>query len=487
MAAQDSIKFKNLMKLEEQQMNYNNILAQNNKKLYDEDAERAILGSLISHPEDLDILQQIDKYDFYLEKHRIIFDVIKKFYDEGKQINIILLKNELEAINKLSYVGEIQYLHQLIDEAVPREIATQIIDILKEKKFYREVLNFHKRIEEKILNNEEISDIDIEEYAKIIENIPRKKEELYKESLFTDTKIAPEDEEDEKFILEPFIPSKSIVLLDGIGGLGKSFFAIELAFALSIGESFLLPNFKPRQALPILYLTAEDSPDDFKNRLQAVKNAYRYEDKAENFYWVSSLSSKFPLQVSTFFTKEHNRIVKTEMTNYLEFLIRKTKAKLVIIDSLINWYGLNENSSEDAVYFYNFLKYLIRKYNLSFLILHHQSKSGLPKDTTKEDKFRGSGVFREQARARIIMRQLSSQEERYFDEPRRVRAIEIEKLNKFSQLKELFPLYVEFKDGAWRCKHISKEKFNHNEKNNNKRSNHDGKVNNDNNIELIDF
>jgi RecA-family ATPase len=175
------------------------------------------------------------------------------------------------------------------------------------------------------------------------------------------------------------------------------------------------------------------------------------------------------------------------MTDYLEFLIRETGAKLIVIDSLINWYGLNENSSEDAVYFYNFLKYLIRKYKLSFLILHHQSKGGLLKDASKEDKFRGSGVFREQARARIVMRQLNSQEEKYFDEPKKVKAIEIEKLNKFSQLKEIFPLYVEFESGAWRCKHISKEKSNHNEKNNNKRSNHDGKVNNDNNIELIDF
>ena len=438
-------------------MNYN-MLSQNNENLYDEDAERAILGSLIAYPEDLDLIQRIDKFDFYLEKHRIIFDVIKKFYDEGKQISIILLKNELEAINKLSYVGEIQYLHQLIDEAVPREIATQIIDnILKEKRSRRELLNFHKRIEEKILNNKEISDIDIEEYAKIIENIPRKKEELYKEGLFTDTEIAPEDEEEEKFILEPFIPSKSIVLLDGIGGLGKSFFAIELAFALSIGESFLLPGFRPKQAMPILYLTAEDSPDDFRDRLSAIKRAYQYEGKADNFYWISSLSSKFPLQTSTFFTKTHNKIVKTEMTDYLEFLIRETGAKLIVIDSLINWYGLNENSSEDAVYFYNFLKYLIRKYGLSFLILHHQSKGGLLKDASKEDKFRGSGVFREQARARMVMRQLSSQEERYFDEPKKVKAIEIEKLNKFSQLKEVFPLYIEFESGAWRIKERIRE------------------------------
>jgi RecA-family ATPase len=334
------------------------------------------------------------------------------------------------------------------------------------------VLEYNEKIKEKILSGKNISNIDIEEFLRIAENIPIKKETAYKESLFTDTEIPPEDEEEEKFILEPFIPSKSIILLDGIGGLGKSFFAIELAFALSVGESFLLPGLRPTKAIPILYLTAEDSPDDFRDRLSAVKRAYRYEDKANNFYWISSLSSKFPLQTSTFFTKEHNKIVKTEITDYLEFLIRKTGAKLIVIDSLINWYGLNENSSEDAVYFYNFLKYLIRKYKLSFLILHHQSKGGLLKDTTKEDKFRGSGVFREQARARIVMRQLNSQEEKYFDEPKKVKAIEIEKLNKFSQLKEIFPLYVEFEGGAWRIKH-KKEKSNHNEKNNN--ANHDRK------------
>ncbi|MBX0311316.1 MAG: AAA family ATPase, partial [Sulfurihydrogenibium sp.] len=247
------------------------------------------------------------------------------------------------------------------------------------------------------------------------------------------------------------------ILLDGIGGLGKSFFAMELAFALSIGESFLLPGFRPKQAMPILYLTAEDSPDDFRDRLSAIKRAYRYEGEANNFYWISSLYSKFPLQTSTFFTKNHNKIVKTEMADYLEFLIRETRVKLIVIDSLINWYGLNENSSEDAVYFYNFLKYLIRKYNLSFLILHHQSKGSMNKDTTKEDKFRGSRVFGEQARARIVMRQLSSQEERYFDEPKKVKAIETEKLNKFSQLKEVFPLYIEFESGVWRIKERIRE------------------------------
>jgi hypothetical protein len=287
-----------------------------NVNLFDEDAERSILGSLIVYPEDLDLLHQIDKYDFYLKKHRIIFDIINKLYSEGKQINVILLKNELESVGKLSYIGGIQYLYQIVDEAVPRDITVQLIDILKEKKFRRDLLEYNEKIKEKIVSGKDISDIDIEEFARITENIPRKREEIYRESLFVDTEIPSEDEEEEKFILEPFIPSKSIILLDGIGGLGKSFFSIELAFALSIGESFLLTDFKPKQAVPVLYLTAEDSPDDFRDRLLEIKRAYGYKGKADNFYWISSLSSKFPLQTSTFFTKEHNKLVTTDMADY---------------------------------------------------------------------------------------------------------------------------------------------------------------------------
>jgi replicative DNA helicase len=117
--------------------------------LYDEDAENVILGSLIAHPEDLDLLHRIDKFDFYLEKHKIIFDVIKKFYNEEKQISVILLRNELEAINKLSYVGGIQYLYQLVDEAVPREIAIHIIDILRKKDFIESYFTTIKKSKKK--------------------------------------------------------------------------------------------------------------------------------------------------------------------------------------------------------------------------------------------------------------------------------------------------------------------------------------------------
>jgi hypothetical protein len=40
---------------------------------------------------------------------------------------------------------------------------------------------------------------------------------------------------------------------------------------------------------------------------------------------------------------------------------------------------------------------------------------------------------------------------------KKVKAIEIEKLNKFSQPREVFPLYIQFESGAWRIKKGTRE------------------------------
>jgi RecA-family ATPase len=58
-------------------------------------------------------------------------------------------------------------------------------------------------------------------------------------------------EKQEEWILEPFLPTNSIVLLDGLGGLGKSIFAMEMAFSISIGQSFLFQDIAPTGKYPI--------------------------------------------------------------------------------------------------------------------------------------------------------------------------------------------------------------------------------------------
>lgn len=247
----------------------------------------------------------------------------------------------------------------------------------------------------------------------------------------------------EEWILEPLIPTNSIILLDGLGGLGKSIFAMEMAYAISTGQSFLLQDILPMGKYPILYLTAEESDWRFFERLKNIENTYQCQSK--NFYWVSTISKDFCLSTARFFCKKQNEVQPTETFAFLENAIQKTNAKLVVLDSWVNFYGLDENSTEDGIYAYDCLKGLIRKYDCSFILIHHQTKDAMK---SLSPLFRGTMVFREQARARIVMSSWSVPDKK---------KISIEKSNYYSPKLIHFPILISMGKGVWTIEAMSGE------------------------------
>jgi replicative DNA helicase len=131
----------------------NIILSQNYNypNLFDEDAERAVLGSLIVYPElQKPITASLTTDDFYLQKHKIIYQTITDLTYQGKTANINILKDALEKQGKLDLVGGTSYLLQVSDESVPPDTAYQIVYILKEKTKSRIVFKKAQEILDKI-------------------------------------------------------------------------------------------------------------------------------------------------------------------------------------------------------------------------------------------------------------------------------------------------------------------------------------------------
>ena len=258
-----------------------------------------------------------------------------------------------------------------------------------------------------------------------------------------DTRVSREGDD---WILEPLIPSEAIVVLDGLGGSGKSWFALDLAFAIGQGTDFLR-RYPIRKQGVVLYFTAEETPRRFVNRLDLITSA---DGDNENLYWISTLDEEYPYETSIFL-KDGWRITKTKTADAIEFYINEYKPVLVILDSLINFYGLNENDTSEAKKFYELLTSWIKAYHCSFLLLHHQTKDCL---RLREDDgiFRGSIVFREQARQRLTYKNI-----KFENDGRTVtaRKISIEKANYYSPLLEEFPIYLRWADG----KHIYDEQF----------------------------
>jgi len=256
------------------------------------------------------------------------------------------------------------------------------------------------------------------------------------------------DRKAEKWVLEPLIPRKSITILDGLGGSGKSWLALDISYAISTGQSFL-GKFPIKTHGKVFYLTAEESPEVFAERLDLLQK--HYPENKENFIWLSLLEEGVDM-TSYLCTKKRGDRVVTETAEILEELIKEIQPIVTILDSFINFYGLNENDSEDAVFFYEVLKHLIREYNTNFIVLHHQNKEAMKGATANDTiSFRGSGVLREQARSRIVYKNIK------ISEKQTAKKIILEKSNYFSPLKDELSkgLYLKFENG----KHKYDEQF----------------------------
>jgi len=242
------------------------------------------------------------------------------------------------------------------------------------------------------------------------------------------------------WILEPLVPHKAITIIDGLGGSGKSWLAADLSYSISLGLDFL-GLFPVKRSGVVLYLTAEEPKEVFVQRLDMIQKHY---PKNENFKWISFLDQS--LEISSYLCrKRRGEPTATETAEALEWLISEEKPILIVLDSLINFYGLDENSSEDAAFFYDVLKYFIRKYQVSFLVLHHQNKEAMKVQSDDTVSFRGSGVLREQARSRIVYKNIKINETTF------ARKIKLEKSNYYSKLiNELFTegsIYLKFENG----------------------------------------
>jgi len=242
------------------------------------------------------------------------------------------------------------------------------------------------------------------------------------------------DRKYESWILEPLIPFKSITILDGLGGSGKSWFALDLSYTISLGFDYL-GKYPVKRSSTVLYVTAEEIPEEFVRRVDLVTASY---GDNENFYWISTLHEAFSYGAALLQKVAWN-ITKTETARVLEYFISEIKPILVVLDSMVNFYGLNENDSSEASVFYEMLKEWIKTYDCSFLLLHHQNKESMK---SEEGVFRGSIVFREQARERITYKSFK------LENGMIAKKISIEKANYYSPLTKDFPIYLRWDTGT---------------------------------------
>ena len=101
------------------------------KMPYSEEAEKAVLGSLLVSPDLADtIMDKLAPEDFWVSRNREVFEAMKKLWAKGETIEIIAVLDALQKLGKEESSGGMLYLNELLVDtptAVNAESYTSIV------------------------------------------------------------------------------------------------------------------------------------------------------------------------------------------------------------------------------------------------------------------------------------------------------------------------------------------------------------------------
>ena len=160
----------------------------------------------------------------------------------------------------------------------------------------------------------------------------------------------------EPIIKNGILLDETMLVLVGPPKSKKTFLAQNIALAIASGKSFA--NFEITKPKKVLYFLAEGGYYPNRDRLQKM-GAYFSEKYMENF--MLSLFSYMPIN--------HNDAYNT-MYNF----IKDSGAEVVVIDPLIRFHDVDENSASQLSDVFGRIRILINELKVSVILVHHTGK-----------------------------------------------------------------------------------------------------------------
>lgn len=194
------------------------------------------------------------------------------------------------------------------------------------------------------------------------------------------------------------------------GGVGKSFYTLEIAMSLATGAPFLTP-WIPTKAVGVAYVTAEDPEEELWKRIYYIYQAFpelqENRELLERNFTAVSLQGKYDNTHLLQLDPQKN-IQTTEFYSVLDKSLEVLKTsnpelKVVCFDTLSRFFGLNENDNQSGADFTAIIEKLALKHSITPVVLAHISKEGAKGDIN-DISIRGAGSFADNARYVLPMR-----------------------------------------------------------------------------------
>ena len=379
---------------------------------HDEDAEQAVLGSMLTDNDAVMAAVEVLKEDaFYREDNKIIYQAILNLYSKSEPIDIITLKDELELMGKFEQVGGFEYLASLPDKVPTTANVQKYIKIVEEKSVLRNLIKTANEIIELGYNpTEDVEDIMDGAEKKIFDIMQSKNTKSYtpiKDVLvesFTNLEKLYNQKQHVTGVPTQFydlddktagLHGSELILVAARPAMGKT------AFALNIATNAAL-----RANVPVAIFSLEMSKDQLVNRMlcsEAMVDSNKVRTgKLDEEDWTKLAEAIGPLSEAGVYIDDTPGISVMEIRTKCRKLKMEKNIGLVVIDYLQLISGSNKRNGsreQEISEISRSLKVLAKELNVPVIALSQLSRAVEQRDDHRPmlSDLRESGAIEQDA------------------------------------------------------------------------------------------
>ena len=379
---------------------------------HDEDAEQAVLGSMLTDNDAVMAAVEVLKEEaFYREDNKIIYQAILNLYSKSEPIDIITLKDELESMGKFEQVGGFEYLASLPDKVPTTANVQKYIKIVEEKSVLRNLIKTANEIIELGYNpTEDVEDIMDGAEKKIFDIMQSKNTKSYtpiKDVLvesFTNLEKLYNQKQHVTGVPTQFydlddktagLHGSELILVAARPAMGKT------AFALNIATNAAL-----RANVPVAIFSLEMSKDQLVNRMlcsEAMVDSNKVRTgKLDEEDWTKLAEAIGPLSEAGVYIDDTPGISVMEIRTKCRKLKMEKNIGLVVIDYLQLISGSNKRNGsreQEISEISRSLKVLAKELNVPVIALSQLSRAVEQRDDHRPmlSDLRESGAIEQDA------------------------------------------------------------------------------------------
>lgn len=238
------------------------------------------------------------------------------------------------------------------------------------------------------------------------------------------------------------IPAHTVTLLGGDGATGKSLLAQQLAIATALGKPWV--GFDEIPQGRVVYFSAEDDEDELHRRFSRITHSYGATFADLDDLSVMPLAGEDAVLAAP--NGRSNMIETTGLWKALDQVVGDIMPTLIVLDTLADLFGGDENQRAQARQFIGLLRGLAIRHRTTPVVLAHPSLSGMASGSGSSGNTGWSNSVRSRLYLERILVSDAGEKTRLAEPDETLRELSVKKAN-YAQKGQ--PIRLKWADGVF--------------------------------------